>query len=109
MIREREEEMEPGAEEEAVAYKMPDDLEDQIKYWNKIAHNQPKKLEKLEILVDKRDVVAKKAKRKGLAPAGEQEKLIPQWTRATIDNFFTYSKLFRVTFKRKDSYKCFLT
>jgi hypothetical protein len=30
MIREREEEMEPGAEEEAVAYKMPDDLEDQI-------------------------------------------------------------------------------
>ena len=54
-------------------------------------------------------MVAKKAKRKGVAPTGEQEKLIPLWTRATIDNFFTYSKLFRVTFKRKDSYKCFLT
>ena len=39
MIREREEEVEAGTEEEAVVYKMPDDLEDQIKYWNMVAHN----------------------------------------------------------------------
>ena len=60
--------------------------------------------------MDKREVIANKAKRKGIAPLGiKDDDKDREWTRATIDNFFTYSKLFRVTFKRKDSYKCFLS
>lgn len=57
----------------APVYNLPDDLDEKIKYWNMVALSQPKKLEKLEILVDKREVVANKAKRKGIVPQGMRE------------------------------------